>query len=131
VSTYCTQANVEAIYGTGNVDKWLTLASTDNSAAKTARINALIAEASETFDEVAREAGYHTPMANDAGTTPVTVQAWTARWVGVLAYEARGVDDFDNESGQPYHRLTWARRECLRRLRDLATGAWVPDAVRG
>jgi hypothetical protein len=129
MSTYCTKADIEQVFGTTNVSKWADL-DNDSDATKIAnRIAAAIAYASEVIDDVLRCTSYLIPAATAAGATPTTIKDLTAKIAGIWLYEARGSHDFDGNSGQPYHRYAWVRRDCMRTLENIRTGRRKLDAV--
>ena len=54
MSTYCVRADVEAVYGTGNVAKWADLNNNGSAGEITARIAWAITAASNEIDDMLR-----------------------------------------------------------------------------
>jgi hypothetical protein len=128
MSTYCAKTDIEQVFGPTNVSKWSDL-DNDADATKIAnRITAAIAYASESIDDILRCTSYPIPVVTAADATPATVKDLAAKLAGIWLYEARGSQDFDRDSGQPYHRYAWVRRDCYRTLEDIRTGRRKLDA---
>lgn len=125
---YCTQANIESVFGDTNVAKW---ADMDNDgSADSGRIDRAISVADAMIDDVCRLTGLKIPVQNAAGSTPTTIEELSANLAGVWLYEARGVMDF-SEGGEPNHRLAWHRHNARRTLHQIRTGQIKLDAVIG
>lgn len=107
---YCERADVEAVYGIANVKTWADLDSDGDAEAITARIDAAIAEATEEIDDRLRYGPYALPLANDSDEVPLSVKRMCATLAGVLLYEARGVQDYNPDTGTPVNKLLWNRR---------------------
>jgi hypothetical protein len=84
----------------------------------------MIAEASEEIDDRLRGSKYDVPFAS--GT--VTITKLVARLAGVLLYESRGVQDFESETGIPYHRLQWHRARVEQVIQEILAGQRTLDA---
>ncbi len=126
MSAYCARADIEQIFGTSNVEKWADLDDDADATKITARITAMIAEASEDIDDQLRGGRYELPF--PSGTMTITTLA--ARLAGVLLYEARGVRDFESETGTPYHRLQWHRNRVEQVIKEIQSGQRILNAQR-
>lgn len=123
MSTYCTRAQIEAVFGKTNVLLWADLDNDADAAKITARINDAIAVASEDIDDVARCWEYGTPLTTkDTAETPRGIIDLAANLAGIWLYEARGSVDFNERSGAPYHRLAFKLRRSRRILEEIRTG---------
>lgn len=131
MANYCEKANIEQIFGTTNVATWSTMASTDTTAIKEARITYACAVATEMVNDVARVTPYAVPLQDASGNAPASIVYRTAQLAGVVLYEARGVDDVDPRSGQPRHRLQFIREDVQRWMEQFRTGQLKIDAVEG
>ncbi len=129
MSTYCTRANIEAVYGPTNVAKWADLDADENASNITARITLAISVASEEIDDFVRLTQYTIPLATAAAETPVTITNLAATLAGIWLYEARGSQDFDPKTGAPYHRLAFKLEETKQFLEQLRTGDRKIDAL--
>lgn len=116
---YCTRSDIELFFGAVNVAKWADLDEDADESKITARIAAAIEFADSEIDDALREGRYTIPLA----TVPTTIKDLSARLAGVWLYEARGVQDFDAQSGAPAHRLTWHRDYAQRKLDALRRGS--------
>ena len=129
MSTYCTRAQIEAIYGATNVEKWADLDEDDDAANITARITDAIAVASEEIDDIARMSEFQIPLADSDSATPVTVRNTAATLAGIILYENRGTQDFNPRTGEPFHRLAFKRTQVRRFLAELRKGDRRIDAM--
>lgn len=118
MSSYCARADVEQIHGVSNVEKWADLDNDGDAAKITARITAMIGYASEELDDRLRDGPYDVPFSS--GLTTITYLS--ALLAGVLLYEARGVQDFESETGTPYHRLQWHRSRVDQMVNQILSG---------
>jgi hypothetical protein len=128
MSTYCAKADIEQVFGPTNVSKWADLDNDADGTKIASRITAAIAYASEAIDDVLRCTSYQTPVVTASEATPTTIKDLAAKLAGIWLYEARGSHDFDQNSGQPYHRYAWVKRECYRTLEDIRNGRRKLDA---
>jgi len=91
MSAYCTQSDIEDVFGAANVAKWSDLDNdSDAATADTTRIARAIAVASGTLEDRLRHV-YAVPFSGGSLTT--TVKDWCAKLAGVWLYEARGQRD--------------------------------------
>ncbi len=132
MSTYCTEAQIKNVFGTTNVDNWSDLDNDQGTSTMADRVTQAIAVASERIDDAARTMEYRIPLVQtaDGTTTPITIVDLAATLAGIWLYEARGVMDFDQRSGAPYHRLAFKRSEARRMIQELRTGLIQLDALR-
>lgn len=127
-SDYCVEADIVKIFGATNVGEW---ANIDNDGALTAdRITEAIDEASDEFDEVARQLGWQIPVVDPSGSTPQRVKNWAAGVAGLWLYESRGAQDYDRD-GFPKHGHAWRRRSSQQYLAALLKGTRKLDVVGG
>ncbi len=91
MSAYCTQEDIEDVFGAANVAKWSDLDNdSDAVSANTTRITRAISLASATLEDRLRQV-YVVPLAG--GSLQTTVKDWCAKLAGVWLYEARGQRD--------------------------------------
>lgn len=116
---YSARVDVEQVFGAINIKKWADLDNAGDEDAIAQRIDATIADADAEIDARLRGSIARLPFA-----APIDrcVMQLSARLAGVKLYEARGVQDFDEVTGAPQHRLTWHRREVERMLKDIRSG---------
>lgn len=127
-STYCTQSDMELVFGTNSIDGWADLdGDADN---KASRITEAIAMAGEEIDAVLRGTRYSNqlPIADQSGTTPRLVKNIAAVLAGVWLYDGQGCRDRDKD-GRPFHNLEFRRQWATDRLEQIRTGAITLDAV--
>ena len=115
---YATRADIEAVFGTINVEKWADLNNEKVSADIAARITSAIAVATAYIDDRLRDGTPYTfPLA--AGlVVPTTIVDICAKWAGVWLYESRGIADTDEKE----HRLTHHKEYVDKVLDSLTSG---------
>jgi len=129
MSTYCTRAGIEDVFGVENVKVWADL-DCDADATKIAnRITRAIAVASAQIDDSVRGTPHTLPLADASGTTPTTVADMAAQLAGVWLYESRGVHDFNPQTGQIAHRLAYQRSNVAKWLQAVRAGQVKLDAI--
>lgn len=131
MSTYCAQADIEEIFGSQAVDKWLTVNSDDGAAAKLARVNRAIAYAGDVIDDVMRLTSYKIPCVTSAAAVPTTIKNIASVIAGVWLFEIRGVENIQMQDGHPMHRHYIAKRDALEYLELIRTGKRKLDALTG
>lgn len=89
--SYCTQSDIENLFGTTNVKVWSNLEN-DADEADTARITAAIAYAAEQVNKRFRRSKYAVPLTALPGESLVDITDIAARFAGVWLYESRGID---------------------------------------
>jgi hypothetical protein len=117
MSTYTTQSSVEQRFGVENISTWATLASTDGSAERTARIALAIAVVSDEFDEILRcvpSMEAKLPIS----TVPDNVNDKMAIAAGLWLYSFRATDDYAETPGY----LPWLKRDLLTWIEEVRNG---------
>jgi len=119
MSCYCSESDINATFGSINVQEWAKLGDTDSDATIATRISRAITVASEEIDDVLRYAGMEIPCEDSDGLTPASLEQICADLAGVWLYESRGVDDVDG-AGNPRHKLQYHAERAERRLQQIA-----------
>ncbi len=122
---YCTPADVFAEYGRANVTQWADLDNRKDGNAIAARVAQAIDEATNEVDDRLRNGGYVLPF----DPVPTTIRKLAARYAGVWLYESRGIEDYDETSGKPQHRLAWQRQNFEKVLTEVRAGKRALDAA--
>ena len=125
---YCTSTNVNQIYGTTNVQMWADLDDDGNTTNIAARITTFIGMVAADMDAKFRRTHYEIPIVAQDGTVPSEVRYLCARLVGPAMYEARGVQDYDPETGKLVNRLAFAKETAEAYLEEIATQKRKLDA---
>ncbi|HQU42388.1 MAG TPA: DUF1320 family protein [Pirellulales bacterium] len=129
---YCQRSDIEAVFGPANVAKWADIENNGDPVAIAARVASAIAWATEEINDKLRGGPYVIPLAG--GTVgpalPVTVVDLSANLAGVWLYESRGVQDFSEETGTPYHRLQWNRKRSYDALAEIRANKRQIDCLR-
>jgi len=97
--SYITQANVENIFGTSNIQMWSQL-DNDSDVVDTARIDIAISYAEERVNNKFRGNRYCIPFSS----VPMEIEEWCAKLAGIWLYQSRGQQD-DNEEGNKLEQL--------------------------
>lgn len=114
---YCARSDVEGIFGTDNVTKWADVDEDENAATITARITTAIGVATNDVDVRLRGGPYTIPFSE----VDLLVRDVTARLAGVWLYESRGIEDFNPQTGQAIHLLSWHRSHAYKTLKEIKT----------
>lgn len=122
---YCTRADIEQVFGPENVRKWAELDGDANSTNVTNRIADAIKYAGVDIDDALRGGAYAVPF----DPVPTKIVDLCRRMAAVRLYEARGVQDVNEDTGAPMHRLMWHKRDCEKQLKEIRTGRMRIDAV--
>jgi len=130
MSDYCTRADIEAVYGVGNVAIFADLDGDADSTKIANRIASVITQASIETDEYARSTSYHIPLTTSAGATPSSIKDITARLAGLLMYEPRGLDGYSPD-GKPNHKYYYQREYINQFWQDVRNSVRILDAERG
>lgn len=130
MSTYCTQAQIEVVYGVNNIAKWADIDNDANATTKANRITAAISYASEEIDDVLRTMGVRIPIVTASGSTPTTIVHIAAVLAGLWLYEGRGAEDY-NRDGTIRHGHAWRRDWAYQYLDDLKSGKRAIDGTIG
>lgn len=118
---YATQADIEAVFGPKNVEKWADLDHSGSEAAITARITAALAYAEGYIDDRLRGGPFEIPI---TASVPVTITDCTAKVAGLWLYESRGAVDFNPASeGDPEDRFSFMRKQIDHWLKLVKRGA--------
>lgn len=117
---YCTIENVYQVYGSTNVNMWADMDADGDPAKIAARINLMISLVAADMDTKFRLAHYEVPVVASNGEVPLEVRYLCARLVGPYLYEARGVQDYDPQTGRPIHRLAYAKESAEKYLEEVA-----------
>lgn len=116
---YIVRADIEDVFGVDNVKTWADLDNSGNLTDIAARITVAITKADALIDDMLRGGMYTIPF---TGTIPETIKDISAKLAGVWLYEARGTSDVSESSGEPVHRLTWARDSAMSNVRKILAG---------
>lgn len=117
--SYCSQSDIEALFGAVNVRKWADLDNTEVEAPITARVATAIEYAQATINDRLRGGRYTIPLAEPP---PTTIIDTAARLAGFWLYDARGSQDFNEVTGQPISRLLGHYRKAIQTLNDIRRG---------
>jgi phage gp36-like protein len=115
--SYCVRADIEAVFGSTNVERWADLNNDGNATEITARIVRAIQIAEAEVNDRLRGGPYSLPFS----TVPVAIENLTASLAGVWLYESRGVEDTDPH-GNAVHRLTWHKKNAQRMITEIHAG---------
>jgi hypothetical protein len=126
---YATREDIEVMFGTVNVRKWADLDNTDEEEAIAARIAWAITTADGEIDDKLRGKTYVVPIMGLSGSVPQGVISLSAQFAGVLLYESRGIQEYDQNTGAPAHRLAWHRRNFEKVIAEIVSGKRKLDAV--
>lgn len=127
ITTYCSQADVEQVFGTVNVEKWATLDTSDTSTTRTARIVLAIEITAQEMDDWLRGAHYSVPIPKTvvSGATTLAIHPirfLNARLAGIFLHDNVLVQNVDPRTGQPLDEVTFARTSAQKYLDDITTG---------
>lgn len=117
---YSSQSDIENVFGTDNVRKWSNL---DNNVtgANTTRIATAIALADRQIDNMLRRSKYAVPLQGTHGAL-VEVTNWSATLAGVWLYEARGLEDTNEITGQLVSKFSGHRRRVENEIKAVLSG---------
>ena len=125
MSDYCTRDDIEDLFGVENVKKWADLDGDGNAVSIAARIARAIVVASAHIDDRLRGGPYVLPVAG----SPATLVDLAAALAGIWLYEARGVEDYDEATGEIRDKVNARRKRAEKTLRDIRSGAIRLDAT--
>jgi phage gp36-like protein len=135
--SYCTKADIEQRFGAANITSWSNINNEDSTEDITARVASAIAFAEAEINDRLRGGVYGIPLTltnpsddEGANNTPPMIQEICINLAAVRLYEARGVEDFDEKTGKPFHKLTWCRTDAAEKLKEIRVGVIRLDAVR-
>lgn len=107
---YIDRADIESVFGAKSVSQWADLDGEKSLDTIDARITEAIAAAEELADDMLRGGPFVVPI---TATLPRTLKRAIAKIAGVDLYEARGVADYNPETGVAVHRLMWQKKAAL------------------
>jgi phage gp36-like protein len=128
--SYAARTDVEQVFGPINVAKWADLDNDEDAAKIAARIVTALAWADAEIDDRLRGGVYSLPLQGTTGSLPATIVDLAANLAGVWLYEARGVQDFAEDTGIPFHRLSYSRKRCESALTSIRNGSRLIDCLR-
>lgn len=119
IGRYTDSHRIEQQFGIDNVHKWVALDDYDEAADYALRLYQHIADAEAEIDDALRDSAVSVPIESDV---PSLITQIATALAGVRFYEARGVVDFNTDTGLPQHRLQYQKREAWKRIALLKTG---------
>jgi len=125
-STYCTDANIRAVFGSDNIDKWSDLDNDESAGSMAARVTVSIAKAGDWIDSRMRSSKYIIPLQTQAAATPPEITEIAATYAGVWMAQARGLERFQGDNEHPVFRHL-ARITAM--LDEIAIGKRRIDAI--
>jgi phage gp36-like protein len=114
---YTNSAKIEQRFGVENVHKWLGIDEGDQAVDYGLRFHSFIQAAEQEIDDYLRNT-----LSVPASTVPLALTDIASDLAAVRMYEARGVIDFNPESGQPQHRLHYQSKRAWDRLKMIKSG---------
>ncbi len=121
---YCSRAHMESMFGRENIAKWADMENTEDAQLGFSRVSRSIVVATAEIDDRLRDGPVVIPFA----VPPTTIVNLAAAFAGVWLYESRGIEDFDDTTGQPIHRLAHHKKQAIRTLDEIRAGKRVIDA---
>lgn len=115
---YATREELELLFGKSNVEKWADLENEEDAGHITTRIDRAIKHADNRVDSMLRRSRFRVPLS----PVPDVIVDIATRLAGVWLYESRGVQDWNEETGRPAHKLQWHKQEAERVLRAIQAG---------
>lgn len=127
ITTYCSQEDVEQVFGAVNVTKWATLDTSDTSTTRAERITLAIEVTAEEMNDWLRGAHYPVPVPKTvvAGSDILAIHPirfLNARLAGIFLHDNVLVQNIDPRTGQPLDEVTFARTSAQKYLDDITTG---------
>ena len=127
--SYAERTDVEAVFGVANVAAWADLDNDGDSSKIDDRVTLALSMADCEINDKLRGGIYVLPLVKTGeDEPPETVVNMAAMLAGVFLYESRGVQDFNPDSGQAVHRLTWYRKRVESTIREITSGVRMLDA---
>jgi phage gp36-like protein len=127
--SYSTRTNIEDIFGVDNVATWGDMDNDQDATKITNRIARGIAVADAMIDAVLDNTDYTVPLTAQPGKSLALITDIAATLAGCWLYEARGLDDRDDE-GRPYNRYSANRKRAESMLQRIAEGGLMINAVK-
>lgn len=126
--SYAARSDVEDRFGTGNIstnsNAWADLDNDGDADKITDRIVRALVVADNRIDDFLRGGPITVPI---AGTTPITIVDLAASIAGIWLYDARSLDDSDDDTGQSFSNM---RKMIEGTLKKIKTGAMRLDLAR-
>lgn len=113
-ATYAERTDVELIFGRTNIYKWADVDNEEDDDFVAQRICWALQESYAYFNDRLRSGPYTIPFS----TPPARVISMSARWAGVILYDARGISDTSDDK-QPKHQLSAHRDMVVKFLNEL------------
>lgn len=131
---YSTRTDIEDIFGTINVQTWGNLDAGDVEDADVLtdisdRITRAISHADDHINAILSGSDYTIPLSAEPGKSIGLIATISATLAGCWLYEARGLDDADDE-GRPYNRYSAKKKSAENMLNSIAEGGLKIDAVK-
>ena len=130
---YSIRSDIEDIFGKTNVQTWgnMDAGDTEDTAVLTEianRVTRGIGHADDMINAKLAESDYAIPVAAQPGKSIGLITTISATLAGCWLYEARGLDDADDE-GRPFNRYSAKRKDAEQMLSNIADGSLKIDAV--
>lgn len=116
---YCARSDIEAIFGVAEVRTWADLDNNQVDADIASRITAAIAYGQSKINDRLRNGPHTIPFTEPPPNVIVTT---CAQFAGIYMYEAKGIVDYNPDTGKPEHRHYLMKREALTTLREILAG---------
>jgi hypothetical protein len=117
-SHYCKRSDIENVFGPHNVSAWSDIENRSDPAFIASRIAWAIQAATNEINDRLRGGAYELPFA----PIPETIRTVAATLAGVMLYESRGIEDVEESTGKPLHKLHWHRNRVEKILTEIRSG---------
>lgn len=117
---YASYAGMVTKFGKISIIKWASTDSADDTAIRAA-IVAAVDKADAYVDGYLLNSVYTIPF--ESATCPLLIRDIADTFAALFLYESQGTMDFDEESGQPQHKLKIQKREAMKDLSRIARGS--------
>lgn len=121
---YCTQSDIETIFGVTEIRTWADLENNGIVSLIIARIAASIVWAQDEVDDRLRRGPHEIPFTEPP---PGKITSICAALAGVWLYKSRGVMDYNPDTGAAMHRHHWTEKDAYKSLREIRAGIIVLD----
>jgi len=123
--TYASRYTLNTVFGRANIDKWADLDNDGDEDKIEARILAVLDQADEEVNDRLRRGPYTVPFTSPSAK----IVRVATLFAGVFLYEARGVQDFDQETHKAVHRLAYQKTEAETTCRKILSGQFVLSVI--